>query len=52
MTRLIAEWIWLIGGIAWFVIRFPHQKGARKVRIDRSVGGQRDQILLHSAARR
>lgn len=46
MTRLIAEWIWLIGGIAWFVIRFPHQRRARKVKVDRSVGGQRDQILL------
>ena len=46
MTRLIAEWIWLIGGVAWFVIRFPHQRRARKVKIDKSVGGQRDHVLL------
>jgi protein-S-isoprenylcysteine O-methyltransferase Ste14 len=46
MTRTVAEWIWLAGGIAWFVIRFPHQKRARKVRIERSVGGRRDQLLL------
>lgn len=46
MTRHIAEWIWLIGGIAWFVVRFPHQRRARKVKVDRSVGGRRDQILL------
>ena len=46
MTRLIAEWIWLIGGVAWFAIRFPHQRRSRKVKIDRSVGGQRDHVLL------
>lgn len=46
MTRQIAELIWLFGGIAWFVIRFPHQRRARKVRIARSVGGRHDQILL------
>ena len=49
MTRLLAEWIWLAGGIAWFVIRFPHQRRARKVRIDRSVGGRRDHLLLMSS---
>jgi protein-S-isoprenylcysteine O-methyltransferase Ste14 len=46
MTRLLAEWIWLAGGVLWFVIRFPHQRRARKVRVDKSVGGQRDRILL------
>jgi len=46
MTRTIAEWIWLVGGIAWFVIRFPHQKRARKVKVERSVGGRRDKLLL------
>ena len=46
MTRLIAEWVWFVGGVAWFVIRFPHQRRARKIKVDRSVGGQRDQVLL------
>lgn len=46
MTRTIAELIWLFGGIAWFVIRFPHQRRARKVKIARSVGGRHDAILL------
>lgn len=46
MSRLIAEWIWLVGGVLWFAIRFPHQRRARKIKIDRSAGGQRDRILL------
>jgi protein-S-isoprenylcysteine O-methyltransferase Ste14 len=49
MSRLIAEWIWLAGGILWFVIRFPHQRRARKIKVDRSVGGTRDQLLLMSS---
>jgi protein-S-isoprenylcysteine O-methyltransferase Ste14 len=46
MSRLLAEWIWLIGGILWFAIRLPHQRRARKIKIDRSAGGQRDRVLL------
>lgn len=46
MTRLIAEWIWLVGGVSWFVIRFPHQHRARKIKIAKSVGGRRDHLLL------
>jgi protein-S-isoprenylcysteine O-methyltransferase Ste14 len=46
MTVFVAKWIWFLGGVAWFVIRFPHQRRARKVKVARSVGGRRDQILL------
>jgi protein-S-isoprenylcysteine O-methyltransferase Ste14 len=46
MSRLVAEWIWLVGGALWFVIRFPHQRRARKIKIAKSAGGQRDRILL------
>jgi len=49
MRPLTSELIWLIGGAAWFVIRFPHQHRARKVAVARSVGGRRDQILLASS---
>jgi len=49
MSRLVAEWIWLVGGALWFVIRFPHQRRARKIKVARSVGGQRDQLLLASS---
>lgn len=46
MTRQLAEWIWLIGGVAWFVVRFPHQRRARKVKVARSAGGLHDKVLL------
>ncbi len=46
MSILIAKLIWLVGGALWFVIRFPHQRRARKIRVARSAGGGRDQILL------
>jgi protein-S-isoprenylcysteine O-methyltransferase Ste14 len=46
MRPLTAELIWLIGGVAWFAIRYPHQRRARKVAVARSVGGRRDQVLL------
>src|ERR1700681_2684274 len=46
MRPLAADLIWLIGGVAWFVIRYPHQRRARKVAVARSVGGRRDQVLL------
>jgi protein-S-isoprenylcysteine O-methyltransferase Ste14 len=46
MSRILAEWIWLVGGVLWFVIRFPHQRRARKIKIAKSAGGQRDRILL------
>jgi protein-S-isoprenylcysteine O-methyltransferase Ste14 len=49
MRPLAAELIWLIGGVAWFVIRYPHQRRARKVAVARSVGGRRDQVLLGSS---
>jgi len=49
MSRLVAEWIWLAGGALWFAIRFPHQRRARKIKVARSVGGRRDQLLLASS---
>ena len=49
MKPWIAETIWLLGGIAWFAIRLPHQRRARKVPVARSVGGRRDQWLLASS---
>jgi protein-S-isoprenylcysteine O-methyltransferase Ste14 len=46
MRPLVAELIWLIGGVAWFIVRYPHQRRARKVAVARSVGGRRDRVLL------
>src|SRR5690349_3849724 len=33
MTLLAAKWIWAIGCIAWYVIRYPHQRRSRKTAI-------------------
>jgi protein-S-isoprenylcysteine O-methyltransferase Ste14 len=33
MTLLAAKWIWAIGCVAWFIIRYPHQRRSRKTRI-------------------
>jgi protein-S-isoprenylcysteine O-methyltransferase Ste14 len=33
MTLLVAKWIWALGCVAWFVIRYPHQRRSRKTRI-------------------
>jgi protein-S-isoprenylcysteine O-methyltransferase Ste14 len=49
MSRLVAEWIWLIGGVLWFVIRYPYQRRSRKIKVARSAGGRRDQLLLASS---
>lgn len=46
MTRQLAEWIWLVGGGLWIVVRFPHERRARRMRIARSVGGRSDQLRL------
>jgi protein-S-isoprenylcysteine O-methyltransferase Ste14 len=45
----VGELVWLLGGVAWFAIRFPHQRRARKVPVARSVGGSRDRLLLASS---
>ena len=46
MSQLVAEWIWFVGGVLWFVIRYPHQRKSRKTKVARSAGGSRDQWLL------
>jgi protein-S-isoprenylcysteine O-methyltransferase Ste14 len=46
MTPFIAKAIWLVGGIAWFLIRLPYERRSRKVPVARRAGGRRDQILL------
>ncbi len=49
MSQLIAEWIWFVGGVLWFVIRYPHQRRSRKTKVARSAGGRHDQWLLASS---
>lgn len=46
MTLVIAKWLWLAGCIAWFVIRFPHQRRSRKTAVTQRVDRTRERILL------
>jgi protein-S-isoprenylcysteine O-methyltransferase Ste14 len=46
MTPEIAQAIWLIGVVAWFVVRLPHQIKSRKTPTAQRAGGWRDRLLL------
>jgi len=49
MTQAVAHVIWAVGLIAWFVVRWPYQRRARKIAIvsdGRSLG---DRIVLAAA---
>ena len=46
MTVTIAKAIWVFGVVAWFVVRYPHQRMARKAPIARRFGGWRERVLL------
>jgi protein-S-isoprenylcysteine O-methyltransferase Ste14 len=46
ITAEIARTIWVLGVVAWFVIRLPHQIRSRKTPIERRAGGWRDRLLL------
>ena len=46
MTPAIAKWLWLAGCIAWFVIRLPHQRRARKAVVAKRVERTRERVLL------
>ena len=46
MTLLAAKWIWATGCIAWYVIRFPHERRARKAQIAVRSQRSRERVLL------
>mgnify|MGYP000513046410 CR=1 FL=1 len=46
MTPLVANIVFLLGIVAWYVIRYPFQRRAKKLGVARSVGGRHDRILL------
>ncbi len=50
MTPLTARIVFLLGIVAWYVIRYPFQRRAKKMGVARSVGGTRDRVLLIIAA--
>ena len=46
MTLAVAKWIWAFGCIAWFVIRYPHQRRARKTPVAQRPERLRERVLL------
>lgn len=46
MTPTLAKIIWGLGCIAWFVIRYPHARRARKTRVIGGDRGAREMALL------
>jgi protein-S-isoprenylcysteine O-methyltransferase Ste14 len=50
MSRVdILKAIWLFGVVAWYVIRFPHERRSRKTRIARRAGGVHDRLLMSAS---
>lgn len=50
MNPLAAHLVWFAGIVAWFVIRYPFQRRARRQGVKRSTGGTLDRTLLVIAA--
>ena len=46
MTPAIAKAIWILGGIAWFVIRYPHQRRSWRTPVRSSARDWRESLLL------
>ena len=49
-ASLLGKYVWAIGLVAWFIIRYPYARKARKTATVRAVGGSRERVLLAVAA--
>jgi protein-S-isoprenylcysteine O-methyltransferase Ste14 len=49
MTKTIAELVWFLGLVGWYVIRHPFERKARKVRVNKSLFDWRERALLGAA---
>ncbi len=49
-ASLLGKYVWAIGLIAWFIIRYPYARKARKTATVRAVGWSRERVLLAVAA--
>jgi protein-S-isoprenylcysteine O-methyltransferase Ste14 len=49
-ASLLGEIVWAVGTIAWFVIRYPYARRARRTATLRADGWSRERILLGVAA--
>lgn len=46
MNAAICEVIWFLGLVAWYVIRYPFERRAKKVSVTKSIYDRRDRSLL------
>ncbi len=46
MTKTAAEFVWLAGLVAWYVIRFPYERKAKRTAVRRSLRDLREQLIL------
>lgn len=49
-ASLLGKYVWAIGVVAWFIIRYPYARKARRTATLRAVGWSRERILLAIAA--
>ena len=49
MTEGVSATIWLVGMIAWFAIRLPHQRRSRKIRIVEAARSLSERLVLPAA---
>ena len=50
MTPLVAKAIWVLGVVGWFVIRYPHDRRARRTPKLRRANGRREIMLMTISA--
>ena len=46
MTLLLAKIVWALGCVGWYVIRYPHERRARKTKVVHRGAGAREIALL------
>jgi protein-S-isoprenylcysteine O-methyltransferase Ste14 len=46
MTKTTAEIIWVLGLIAWYVIRFPYEQKAKRTAVRKSLRDMRERTIL------
>jgi protein-S-isoprenylcysteine O-methyltransferase Ste14 len=46
MTKTTAEIIWVLGIVAWYVIRFPYERKAKRTAVRKSLRDLRERIIL------
>jgi protein-S-isoprenylcysteine O-methyltransferase Ste14 len=49
MTKAIAELVWFLGLVGWYIIRHPFERRARKIRVRTSLLDWREHALLAAA---